>query len=81
MLVQQHRLVGEVAASAAVLLGHAQPQQPELAGLPVVLAVGVALLLVTRRVGWKGDFAYGPPMMVGALLGLLLAPQAVGGLL
>ncbi len=43
-----------------------------------VLALG---LLVGRRVSWKGDFAYGPPMMVGALLGLLLAPQAVGGLL
>ncbi|MFK5635319.1 prepilin peptidase [Ornithinimicrobium sp. LYQ103] len=38
------------------------------------------LLLVARRVDWKGDFAYGPPMMVGALLGLLFAPGVVGGL-
>jgi leader peptidase (prepilin peptidase)/N-methyltransferase len=38
------------------------------------------LLLVARRVDWKGDFAYGPPMMVGALLGLYFAPEVVGGL-
>lgn len=43
-----------------------------------LVAIG---LLVARRVSWRGDFAYGPPMMVGALLGLLLVPQAVGGLL
>ena len=50
------------------------------AGFLVGGLLAVALLL-GRRVSWKGDFAYGPPMMVGALLGLLLAPQAVGGLL
>jgi leader peptidase (prepilin peptidase)/N-methyltransferase len=38
------------------------------------------LLLVARRVDWKGDFAYGPPMMVGALLGLYFAPEVVGEL-
>lgn len=37
-------------------------------------------LLVARRVSWRGDFAYGPPMMVGALVGLLLAPGALTGL-
>lgn len=31
-------------------------------------------LLLVRRVSWKGHFAYGPAMMVGALLGLLLGP-------
>lgn len=55
-----------------------------VAGIYAGFLVGGLLavaLLVGRRVSWKGDFAYGPPMMVGALLGLLLAPQAVGGLL
>lgn len=35
------------------------------------------LLLLTRRVGLRGDLAYGPPMMVGALIGALLAPDVV----
>ncbi|TQM97036.1 leader peptidase (prepilin peptidase)/N-methyltransferase [Ornithinimicrobium humiphilum] len=55
-----------------------------LAGIYAGFLVGglfALALLVGRRVGWKDDFAYGPPMMVGALLGLLLVPQAVGGLL
>ncbi|GGK74149.1 A24 family peptidase [Ornithinimicrobium pekingense] len=55
-----------------------------VAGIYAGFLVGgllAVLLLLARRVSWKGDFAYGPPMMVGALLGLLLAPQAVGGLL
>ena len=55
-----------------------------MAGIYAGFLVGgllAVLLLLARRVSWKGDFAYGPPMMVGALLGLLLAPQAVGGLL
>lgn len=32
-------------------------------------------LLVLRRVSWSGDFAYGPAMMLGGLLGLLLVPH------
>lgn len=40
-----------------------------------LVAVG---LLVARRVSWRGDFAYGPPMMVGALLGFLLVPHGIG---
>lgn len=32
-------------------------------------------LLALRRVSWAGHFAYGPAMMVGALLGLMMAPQ------
>lgn len=54
-----------------------------VAGIYAGFLVGGLLaivLLVARKVSWKGEFAYGPPMMVGALLGLLLAPQAVGGL-
>lgn len=54
-----------------------------LAGIYAGFLVGgvVALgLLVGRRVGWRDDFAYGPPMMVGALIGFLVAPQMVGGL-
>lgn len=39
---------------------------------------GLALLL-GRRVSWKGHFAYGPPMMVGALLGLLAGPALMAG--
>ncbi len=30
------------------------------------------VMLVTRRVGLKGDLAYGPPMLLGAFAGLLL---------
>lgn len=41
----------------------------------VVGGLWALALLVLRRVSWKGDFAYGPAMMVGALLGLVLAPQ------
>lgn len=37
-------------------------------------------LLVTRRVGRQGDLAYGPPMMVGAMVGLLMAPGALNSL-
>jgi hypothetical protein len=43
LLVQQHRLVGEVAVAAAVLRRHAEAEQAQLARQPVVLAVGVAL--------------------------------------
>ncbi|HLS41152.1 MAG TPA: prepilin peptidase [Ornithinicoccus sp.] len=45
------------------------------------LAGGLAalVLLVTGRVRLRdGDLAYGPPMMVGALLGLLAGPGALG---
>lgn len=38
------------------------------------------VLLVGRRVRWEGHFAYGPPMMVGALVGFLTAPGVVGSL-
>lgn len=34
-------------------------------------------LLVTRQVERKGHVAFGPPMMVGALLALVLAPDAL----
>lgn len=47
------------------------------AGFLVGGLVAVALL-VARRVSWRGDFAYGPPMMIGALLGFLLVPHGVG---
>ncbi|MGC5585798.1 prepilin peptidase [Ornithinimicrobium sp. W1665] len=57
---------------------------PEVvAGIYAGFLVGgllAVLLLLTRRVGWKGDFAYGPPMMVGALLGLVLVPGPTAGL-
>lgn len=46
------------------------------------LAGGVfaLVLLLTRRVGRDGDLAYGPPMMVGAVLGLLTSPGALSSL-
>lgn len=47
----------------------------------LVGGVFALLLLVGRRVSWKGHFAYGPPMMVGALLGLLVAPSVLPPLL
>ncbi|MGB3761948.1 MAG: A24 family peptidase [Ornithinimicrobium sp.] len=34
-----------------------------------------AFLLATKRVGVGGHLAYGPPMMVGAVIGLLLPPD------
>jgi len=43
----------------------------------LVGGVVVLLLLLTRRIGLKGDLAYGPPMMVGALIGALLAPDSL----
>lgn len=47
-----------------------------------VLAGGVfaAFLLLTRKVQRDGHLAYGPPMMVGALLALLLSPGTVTSL-
>ncbi len=44
------------------------------------LAVGAVALLVGRRVKWEGHFAFGPPMMVGALIGLLTAPGILANL-
>jgi leader peptidase (prepilin peptidase)/N-methyltransferase len=41
----------------------------------VVGGLWALVLLALRRVSWAGDFAYGPAMMVGALLGLMWAPQ------
>lgn len=35
------------------------------------------VLLLLRRVTRGGEFAYGPPMMVGALVGLLVAPESL----
>lgn len=37
------------------------------------------VLLVSHRVSWKGHFAFGPPMMLGALCGLLLGPVLLSG--
>lgn len=44
----------------------------------IVGGVIALVLLVSRRVGLKGHFAYGPSMMLGALAGLLLAAPALG---
>lgn len=38
------------------------------------------VLLLSRRIGLKGDLAYGPPMMIGALVGALLPPDSLGSL-
>lgn len=38
----------------------------------------VALVLVlVRRVGWRGSIAFGPPMLLGAFVGLLLPADAL----
>ena len=47
----------------------------------LVGGVVAVVLLLGRRVRWEGHFAYGPPMMVGALLGLLTSPGLLGSLL
>jgi leader peptidase (prepilin peptidase)/N-methyltransferase len=39
-----------------------------------------AMLLVTRRVSVRGHLAYGPPMMLGALLGVMLPAGSVTSL-
>ncbi|MFX0538791.1 prepilin peptidase [Ornithinimicrobium sp. Y1847] len=49
------------------------------AGFLVGGVVALALL-AGRRVSWEGHFAFGPPMMVGALLGLLTAPTLLTAL-
>ncbi len=46
----------------------------------LVGGVFAVLLLVTKRVGRSGELAYGPPMMVGALIGVLAAPGALAAL-
>jgi leader peptidase (prepilin peptidase)/N-methyltransferase len=38
------------------------------------------VLLATRRIGLRGDLAYGPPMMIGALIGVLLAPDSLSAM-
>ncbi len=43
----------------------------------VVGGVAAALLLLTRRVKIGGHLPFGPPMMIGALLALLLPPDVV----
>lgn len=48
------------------------------AGFLVGGLFGLALLL-GRRVSWKGHFAYGPPMMIGGLIGLLTGPALMTG--
>lgn len=52
--------------------------QSVMLGLYAGFLVGglvAALLLLTKRVGLGGHLAYGPPMMIGALIGLLLPPD------
>lgn len=51
-----------------------------LAGVYAGFLVGgvfALALLLLRRVTRGGEFAYGPPMMVGALVGLVLAPESL----
>ncbi|MCY1440619.1 hypothetical protein D9M71_569030 [compost metagenome] len=50
LLLEEHRQVGEVAAAAAVFLGHVQRQQAQLAGLVPELAVDVVLLVPALQV-------------------------------
>lgn len=57
--------------------------QTVLVGMYAGFLVGgvyAVFLLVTRRVGRSGELAYGPPMMLGALLGALIAPGALSAL-
>ena len=46
----------------------------------LVGGVTAVLLLLGRRVSWEGHLAFGPPMMTGALLGLLFAPGTLSAL-
>lgn len=43
----------------------------------VVGGLWAVALLAARRVGLRSHFAFGPPMMVGALAGLILSPDTV----
>lgn len=45
----------------------------------VVGGVFAVVLLVGRRVRWQGHFAYGPSMMIGALIGLMVAGPLLQG--
>jgi leader peptidase (prepilin peptidase) / N-methyltransferase len=45
----------------------------------LVGGVFAVVLLLARRVAWSGHFAYGPPMMIGALAGLSAAPGLLTG--
>lgn len=52
--------------------------QPVLAGMYAGFLVGgvfAVFLLVTRKVRLEGQLAFGPPMMVGGLIGLLVSPH------
>lgn len=54
--------------------------QPVLVGMYAGFLVGglfALVLLLSKRVGLSGHVAYGPPMMVGALLGVLAAPDVL----
>lgn len=57
--------------------------QPVVIGMYCGFLVGgvfALVLLALRRVKLSGHLPYGPPMMVGALIGVLLAPDALSGL-
>lgn len=57
--------------------------QTVLVGMYAGFLVGglyAVYLLVTRKVGRSGELAYGPPMMVGALIGVLVGPGALTAL-
>jgi hypothetical protein len=74
LLFEQHGLVGESAASAAVLRRHGEAEQAEFAGPAIVVAVGVALGQHARGVrqdllGEEGTD------QVGELVVLGLAPR------
>lgn len=54
-----------------------------LVGMYAGVLVGGAwalVLVLARRLSLRGDLAYGPPMMLGALLGLVVAPGALSEL-
>lgn len=57
---------------------------PLLIGIYAGFLIGglVALVLVLgRRVGWRSSVAYGPPMIAGAFVGILLPAHVVTGLI
>ncbi len=57
--------------------------QPVLLGMYAGFLVGgvfAVALLVSRRIRMEGHLAYGPPMMIGALIGICLPPDGLSGL-
>lgn len=46
----------------------------------LVGGVAAAFMLVTKKVGLGGHLAYGPPMMLGAMVGLLLPPDILSSM-